>query len=206
MHKQKHMRTFIADQDVTCLASKQSREHMAMLRLAKKLKIQNNGNVDGHCLYMSLLFAKTAKRQGISVSLLRWTVLRDDQFADHWAVKFSDDVALDLTSIQFDPKGTILQKINAYPGNFVHPMTYPATIFADAQLPRGDLLRFPISTMWVLYKKIFKQDIRSAYKAKTLHRMPRIGLQFIKQGLSLLMRCLDDWAFERLQKNRDSIR
>lgn len=206
MHKQKHWRTFIADQDSACLTSKQSREHMAMLRLAKKLKIQNSGNVDGHCLYMSLLFAKAAKRQGVSVSLLRWTVLRDDQFADHWAVKFNDDFALDLTSIQFDPRGAILQKINAYPANFVHPMTYPATIFVDAQMPSADVRRFPIPTMWVLYKKIFKQDIQSAYKAKALHRLPRIGLQFVKHGLSLLLRGLNDWAFERLKKNRDSSR
>ena len=169
-----------------------------MLLLEKKLREPNHRNAVGRCFGASLAFASAAKHNGISGSLIRWTVLHDERFADHWAIRLNEHFAVDLTSIQFDSTGEILQKINSYPSNFVSPREYPFEIFSNLYTKAVDAHRFSAGIMWGFYKTMLRYDLKFAYQQGRLLRMPMLFIGRIKECLPLIANSLNEWAYRRL--------
>jgi len=89
-----------------------SDEEEFILRIAKKMRESGGYDSRGRCFGASLAFASVLRHLGFQASLIRWKVLYDNQFADHWAVRLNHDFAIDLTSLQFEAQGEVLQKSN----------------------------------------------------------------------------------------------
>jgi hypothetical protein len=175
-------------------AVKLSPEETFMLLLAKKLREPNHCNAGGRCFSASLAFASAAKHKGILVSLIRWTVLHDEQFADHWAIRLNEHFAVDLTSIQFDTSGEVLQRISSYPPNFVSLREYPFEIFSNLYTREFNAYRFSARMMWGFYKTMLRYDLRCAYLQGRLLQMPALFIGRIKECFPLIARSLSEWV------------
>jgi hypothetical protein len=179
-------------------ATQLSQDEKVLLHLAKKLREPNRRTAEGSCFGSCLAFASAAEEKGIRVSLMRWTVLNDARFADHWALRFNRNFAIDLTSVQFDANGEVLQEIVSYPANYSSLREYPFEIFSGLYGGALEVRRFPVRTMWGFYGTMLTYDLRCAYLQGRLLRLPILFIGRMKEGLPLVAQGLREWAHRRL--------
>ncbi len=155
-----------ASNDGALIFEDYSDQQLVMLRLAEKYKVQLASDATGRSLSKSLAFARSVKSRGFDVTLIRWTMLRDEKFSDHWAIKLDNEFALDLTSIQFDTEGAVLQRIKGYPANYVYPTQYPSKLFADLEIVWVEKHRVPLPIMWQMLVQMVKRGLNKILYTK----------------------------------------
>jgi len=175
-----------------------SQDEATVLLLARKLRERDPRTAGGRCFGASLGFAGAAARKGIPVTLLRWTVLHDAHYSDHWAIRFNPQFAVDLTSVQFDAGGAILQRIDAYPPNYVAPRAYPFALFAASYAGSAPAQRFPARVMWRFYWAMLAYDLRRTYAQGRLLSLPWLCLTRVRECFPLIAHSLHEWAYRRL--------
>ena len=100
-----------------------------VLNLARRMRAPDRESALGRCLVLSLQLAEAAQvAQCTDLQLVRWRVLDDDQFRDHWAVWLDPETVVDLTRIQVDGRCQVLGPASGYPPNYVEPRRYPARL------------------------------------------------------------------------------
>ena len=186
---------------------KPNHDQVVLLHLARRMKIRNRRQAVGRCFGTSLACAAAANRKGVHVSLIRWKVLNDREYADHWAIRFSETLALDLTSAQFDVHADVVQNIETYPDNFMEPMEYPFGLFAEVCANNSDLKQLTTKSMLGVYVRMFIHDIKSRQAGKIKWNILGVGVRFVKECASITARSLGDWARSRrkyIQERREN--
>src|SRR5450830_1089562 len=79
-------------------AGKATPQQRLLLRLAARHRLRSVVHARGRCFSVSLDLALDAHKRGLAVTLLRWRGVGEDDFVDHWAVRFDDAQALDPSS------------------------------------------------------------------------------------------------------------
>lgn len=158
-----------------------------LLRLAARHRLRSVVHARGRCFSVSLDLALDAHKRGLAVTLLRWRVVGEDDFVDHWAVRFDDAQALDLSSVQFDPAGRLLQPIGLYPEQFVERREYPASLFlptyACVALHRRG--RLPLSFLSAVCTAMWRHDLGSALRRGALLHAAGVCLRYAARRLVL---------------------
>jgi hypothetical protein len=100
-----------------------------ILRMARRLRATDRQTAWGRCLEMSLQFAERAQAAvPTELHLVRWRVLEDSDFCEHWAVWLDEDTVIDLTRVQVDGQHQVAGPVSDYPANYVAPRRYPARL------------------------------------------------------------------------------
>ena len=104
-----------------------------LVTLARSFRAARVADARGQCLARSLDLALAAREQfGLELELVRWTVVGDPDFLDHWAVRLDATRTIDPTRVQVDGRRTLVGEIDAYPARFQRPRSYPAALLASA--------------------------------------------------------------------------
>ena len=188
-----------------------SAEEEFIILVAKKMREPNLECSSGRCFGASLAFASGMRQMGVRVTLIRWRVLLDKQFADHWAIRLNQDFAIDLTSIQFETQDKVLQKIKSYPANFVCPRVYPFEIFLDAYeggRNKGgrDTNQFSAQTMQRFYVAMFNYDLACTISERKWWRIAALLNRAVIGYLHFVACGLNAWATERKEKLLSKLR
>ncbi len=177
-----------------------SDEEEFILRIAKKMRESGGYDSRGRCFGASLAFASVLRHLGFQASLIRWKVLYDNQFADHWAVRLNHDFAIDLTSLQFEAQGEVLQKIKSYPANFVSLREYPFEIFLDQFEIGRDAHCFSVKSMHSFYFAMFKYDLAQTFLEGRRAHIVALTSRFVVEYFPLVLSGLNAWAMKRKAK------
>jgi len=158
-----------------------------LLRLAARHRLRSPVQARGRCFSASLDLALDAQKRGVSVTLLRWRVVGDDDFVDHWAVRFDDQQALDLSSVQFDPAGRLLQPMALYPEPFIDRRDYPASLFLPtyARVALHRRGRLPLPFLSSVCTAMWRHDIGLALGRFALFEAAEVSLRFLARRLVL---------------------
>lgn len=166
------------------LATQQQR---LLLRLAARHRQRSLVQARGRCFSASLDLALDAHKRGLAVTLLRWRVVGQDDFVDHWAVRFDDKQALDLSSVQFDPAGRLLQPIGLYPTQFVDRREYPASLFLPtyARVALHRRGRLPLTFLSSVCSAMWRHDLGIAWRRLSLREVAEVTLRYGARRLVL---------------------
>ena len=178
--------------------TKISQEQRTLLWLSKSLRDTNQRSASGRCFGSCLTLGREAEKREIPLKLIRWKVLNDKDYADHWAVRFNETFTIDLTSVQFDKSGEVLQKVSAYPQNFSSMREYPFEIFSEIYQKEPDPQKFSSKTMWDFYKAMLFYDLRSVQQKKALMSTSIELMDRIKECIPLIVYSVNEWANGRL--------
>lgn len=165
-----------------------------MLVHARKRSELNYDKACGCCFDASLSFALELSQKGQQLVLIRWRVLHDLKFADHWAIKLNENFSVDLTSIQFDTAGEVLQKIESYPQNFVSRMEYPVEIFSTIKTRDSQSHRLSMSVMWTVHTATFGYDLRRTFLQGRFRLIPGLLGRTSRGYYKILVNGLSQWA------------
>jgi hypothetical protein len=176
---------------------KPTHDQVVLLHLARRMKVRNRRQAIGRCFGASFACAALAHKKGVRVLLIRWKVVNDKAYADHWAIRFSDDLAMDLTSAQFDSHAAVLRRLDAYPINFLEPMEYPFEIFLKLLGSKLDICQLTTRSMLGVYARLFFYDAAKFQDRKIKWNIGGAGLRFLKECLSLVGGELGRWARRR---------
>ena len=178
-----------------------TQQQRLLLRLAARHRLRSLVHARGRCLSASLDLALDAHKRGLAVSLLRWRVKASDDFVDHWALRFDEVQALDVSSVQFDPAGRLLQPISAYPPEFTDCREYPASLFlpAYARVALHRRGRLPLAFLSVVCTGMWRHDVDQALRRARLLEVAEVSLRY---GARRLVLALERWRrnLERRQR------
>lgn len=158
-----------------------------LLRLAARHRLRSVVHARGRCFSVSLDLALDAHKRGLAVTLLRWRVVAQDDFVDHWAVRFDDAQALDLSSVQFDPAGRLLQPLGLYPEQFIDLREYPASLFLPtyARVALHRRGRLPITFLSAVCTAMWRHDLRAALHRWALPDAVGVSVRYAARRLVL---------------------
>jgi hypothetical protein len=174
-----------------------------LVSLAERLQLTTPEEAAGHCLSVSLDFALAARQfYGVESRLVKWTVVGDRHYVDHWAVLLDDEHVLDMTHVQVDGRNTLVARIDSFPANFRMPRVYPAELLTGSYLESQEqgTGRFTSRFLWTCGARLFRHDVRAALASRdvsTLGIALRQGGQFL--GL-FLMGCMTRWLEGRARR------
>ncbi len=158
-----------------------SNKQQALLRLAGIFHQTAYGDAVGRCFAAALGLAQVARERGITVELIRWQVLGDRDFCDHWVVASDNGTVIDLTRVQVDGDAGLLHPISSYPDNYCNMRRYSALLLLPLfeQLQVSDQDRMPFAFMWQSGLALIRHDVRSAYRARQWRRFFRCADEMV---------------------------
>ena len=141
--------------------------HQYLLQIAKPFHVTTYREAFGRCFAATLGIADSARRHGIKVELVRWQVVGDRDFCDHWVVACDDGTVIDPTRVQVDGRTDLLQPIAGYPRQFRNLRRYPAELLLPlyAQLADAQEPHIPLRFMWRIGIALVRHDMRRARQA-----------------------------------------
>jgi hypothetical protein len=178
-----------------------------LVRLAKRLQITDRQAAAGVCLSLSMELALWVRaRCGADVRLVRWRVVGDPQYLDHWAVEFDADRVVDLTRVQVDGSRALICPVDGYPLNYTHRSSYPVSLFEDAYAASGGSSneRLADRFLWRCGVRRFGADLGAAYHGFDLRGLlAALGefARFVEHfAVGMLTRALARRAHELLRR------
>jgi hypothetical protein len=146
-----------------------------LLRLARQHQITDAREARGRCLSASLSFAAAAQAQGLGIDLIRWDVVDDPAYLDHWALRLASGTVIDLTRVQVDGKSGINWTQADYPAAvYRHPQVYPSQLFLrGAMVPGTQDGRLPMQFLFGVGWARFRFDAARALRALALGDLGR---------------------------------
>jgi hypothetical protein len=184
-------------------------EKCPLTALAKRLCITSRDEAAGRCLSASLDLAVQAReRHGLEVTLVKWRVLGDPHFVDHWAVLHDADTVLDLTRVQVDGRRQLVCALNSYPANFVNQRLYPASVvladYVASNPTKGS--RLSNGFLWACGTALFRFDVTQAWHQRNfslaraaLHEAGTFVKCFATSGLTRWLENRSRQLIENLQ-------
>lgn len=158
-----------------------------LVSLARAFQIREAAEAAGRCLGATLDVALEAQaRLGLDVNLIRWRVVADPHYMDHWAILLDDGRVLDPTRVQVDGKRLLVGPAQDYPPHFVDARVYPASMLAGRyrkahRCPDG---RLGSGFMWSCAVSLLAHDLRAAAR----HHDAGAAAVALRSGL-LFLRC-----------------
>lgn len=168
-------------------AGQATQQQRLLMRLAARHRLRSAVHARGRCFSVSLDLAQDAHKRGLAVTLLRWRVMGQDDFVDHWAVRFDAERALDLSSVQFDPAGRLLQPISLYPAEFLDCREYPASLFLPtyARVALHRRGRLPLTFLSTVCTAMWRHDLGSALRRGALLDAAVVSVRYAARRLVL---------------------
>jgi hypothetical protein len=125
---------------------------------AECVAIQSAEDAAGMCFLTTMEFVFASMiASSIELQLVRWEVVDDPDFCEHWAIALSGDEVIDLTRAQVDGNLKVLHRINSYPCGYQQMKRYPVrTILHDFLSAGGHLndmsARSAIGIRWAMFR------------------------------------------------------
>jgi len=143
-------------------------EHQALLQVARPFHLTTRQEAFGRCFAAALGIADSAYRRGIEVELVRWQVIGDRDFCDHWVLACGENTVIDPTRVQVDGKTDLLQTMTSYPRHYRNPRRYPAELLLPifAELAGAEAQYIPLRFMWGSGIALVRHDMRRAWQAR----------------------------------------
>lgn len=154
---------------------------------------------EGRCFTASALLAHELSSSGVAVDLVRWRVVGDPRFRDHWAIRLDDEHTLDLTSVQFSAHAPLVMRLQDYPENFRRPRSYPAMQLLagiDQAAARQDG-RLGFTAMAGVAVRIWRHDACRARLARNVMGIVSATSHFVETWIVLGLASLSRWAHQR---------
>ena len=104
-----------------------------LLDYARQHHVRAEHFASGLCLDASLDLARQAHALGLGdqVAFVRWRVVGDARFRDHWALAIGDERVLDMTAVQIDGNAEPLRGLDSYTGALTSRRTYPLNLLFE---------------------------------------------------------------------------
>jgi len=180
-------------------------EQELLLQAARRFHLTHYGDAFGRCFAHVLGVAQAAKRQGLAVELVRWDIIGDRDFYDHWAVSCGEDVVIDPTHVQVDGDSGLLQAVTSYPAHFKNLRRYPAALL----LPLFDALdvgrcdHMPFRFMWQSGLALLRHDMRRACRERQWRKLMQGADQVLRFSCRMALGALQhNWIRLPLPQNR----
>jgi hypothetical protein len=171
--------------------------------IAKRFQIVQAAEAAGRCLSASLdLATQAAAQHGIAAQLVKWRVLGDLQYVDHWAVLRDEFTVFDLTRVQVDGSRKLVCSLDSYPANFTDQRVYPAGLLLGDYLAMGGAheTRLPTAFLWACGTKLLRFDLAQAWQ----HRELRFALATLDEAATFVkcfvVGCFTRWLEDRSQE------
>ena len=178
-----------------------------LLKFARSQTFNHVRDAKGMCFYSSLKFALDAQQRGETVQLVRWELVDDDDFCDHWAVYWTEDRVIDLSYRQFSPHSSALvHKIEDYPSNCLRPRVYPAHLLLGRFARLEDLgggRRLPVSFMIASGWALFKHDLSQSGQQPGSRMMA--ALYSSRMLMRTAYKCTVSALLERFKERRQQL-
>lgn len=146
-------------------ASVRQIEPQRLVSLARAFHLLDADEAAGRCLSVAFDVAIEAKaRLGLDLNLIRWRVVADPHYMDHWAILLDDGRVLDPTRVQVDGSRALVGPAGGYPQNFLEARVYPASLLI-ARYQRTPLRaegRLNSGFMWRCALSMLSFDLRAA--------------------------------------------
>jgi hypothetical protein len=159
-----------------------SKELHQLLQLADGFHIPDPREAYGRCFAATLGLADLADQHGYALQLIRWQVLGDPDFCDHWAVLFKEKIVIDLTRVQVDGKTEVTHGLGTYPANYCRPRCYSPDVLLPnfRRLTDSRLARLPFWFMWDCGVALARHDMRTALKSRKLWQFAIVIAEAVK--------------------------
>jgi hypothetical protein len=139
---------------------------------ARPLRMMRKDEAAGRCLSASLDLADQAQRKhGAALQLVKWRVVGDPDYVDHWAVLRSNDSVWDLTRVQVDGLRELVHGLGSYPANFQRQQVVPAALFLDAYraaTTHSISSRLPSRFLWHCGVSLLRYGLEQAWQQRCL--------------------------------------
>ena len=164
-------------------------------------RVRDAAGARGHCLDATVELGREALRLGFSqrVAFVRWHVLDDPEFMEHWALALDDGRVIDPTAAQVDGDPRALRRMDEYPVNYVSPRHYPV----DGMVPLLETLesahglRYSRRQLWLLHRWLFRHDIRAAVRARSARGLADVGRALLQSVFMLSVDATLERAVQR---------
>ena len=158
----------------------------------------------GLCFHAALTLGQEARRLGLEeqVAFVRWRVLQDVNFLEHWALVLEGGTVLDMTAVQVDGNPHPLRRLESYPANYLRPRRYPAAVvLAAMERPVLDEDRnFSRRLLWTLHKRLFRHDAAMAVRSRSALALLDAVDEVARRGTTLYVGYLLERAIERMSR------
>lgn len=137
-----------------------------LIALAQSFEISRADEAAGRCLSVSLDFALAVReRFGKEVDLVKWRVVGDPSFVDHWAVRLDDDTVIDLSHVQVDGRRRLVGPVTDYPVSYQAPRDYPSAMLLDAYAATLTTreVRLTNQFLWTCGTRLLAHDLARAW-------------------------------------------
>lgn len=170
-----------------------------LIALAPAFEITRADEAAGRCLSVSLDFALAAReRFGIELDLVKWRVVGDLSYVDHWAVRLDEDTAIDLSHVQVDGSRRLVSPLADYPGHFQRRRIYPAASLLDAYV--ASLLthdaRLTNRFLWTCGTELLAHDLRRSW----VSRDAGLALSALGELRTFLVLFCNGWLARSLER------
>lgn len=156
----------------------------------------------GLCFQATLALGHAARQLGLQgqVAFVRWSVRRDVNFLEHWALLLGDGRVLDMTAVQVDGNPDPLRRLAGYPANYVRPRQYPAAIVLAVmdRHVQGVGRSFSRRLLWVLHRQLFRHDAGHALRARSPLALTDAVAELLRRAATLCAGYLLERAVERM--------
>ena len=158
----------------------------------------------GRCLDATVELGREALRLGVAqqVAFVRWHVLNDPDFMEHWALVLDDGRVIDPTAVQVDGDPRALRRMDEYPANYVSPRRYPVDSLVpmlDAGEPANGW-RYSRRQMWSLHRWMFRHDVQAGVRARSPRDLAEAGRTLACSAFALAVDAALEWAVNRAAK------
>lgn len=188
------MRTTYRSSSITSL--------LKLRQFAHKKAARKLSQAAGRCLVASLTLANRAKELGLDHEfvMVRWDVVGDPNYAEHWAVEHQSGQVFDLTAVQVFNDVAPLRTIAQYPENYLRPVRYPTQVVASAftAIFNHNGERLPTAYLWKAQMELCFFDLRRFFAGLNMHKMYFPASRAIRATVFLLTSTIMNWALYRL--------
>lgn len=170
-----------------------------LIAAAQQRRISSPDAAAGMCLTASIEFALAARKLA-PLQLVRWRVVKDPAYCEHWAICFTEGEVLDLTHVQVDGDARPVHALGTYPAHYRHPRLYPCELLTELFAQDGRAVYW--HTLARARLRIHGFDIRQA-------RWPQKPVELVRAGGDLLRYALvtaGHALFERLLARHTHLR
>jgi hypothetical protein len=161
-----------------------------LIAAAEHQRIRSPDAAAGMCLTASVEFALAASKL-VSLQLVRWRVVQDPAYCEHWALLLNEDEVLDLTHVQVDGDDWPVHALRTYPTHYRDPRLYPCELLTELFAQGGTAVHW--HTLARARLRIHGFDIRQA-------RWPQKPVELVRAGGGLLRYALVTTCLALLQR------
>ena len=175
-----------------------------LLDYARQHHVRAEHFASGLCLDASLDLARQAHALGLGdqVAFVRWRVVGDARFRDHWALAIGGERVLDMTAVQIDGNAEPLRGLDSYTGALTSRRTYPLNLLfelVDRDEPSHTAIRsYPRRLVWRIQCTLAGYDAKRSLRRGSVYGLFKAAGELFDAALVLASGHLHDRLVRRL--------